>query len=242
MLVICHIYHTVENLLPHFYKHYSERGIDRFCFGVYDGKKNPVWNTIEKMGKGLNVELHHYGDGGIDAAIEGNFKEKIRNTLAPNEWFIPADLDEFHTVDGYNTFQQLQEDCEAEDADHVMSRFCDHTTEDGSLLPKLDPNVPIWNQMSRTCNLSEQVLKACCTKFCMVKQNVRVEGGHHGIVDKDHHKRFSKWGVTHHFKWFGNLYEREKHKLSVHIQKGCVWRAEHIRLLAYLNAHGGKLL
>jgi hypothetical protein len=238
--VIGNIYKNVKNLLPHFLNHYSDWGVDKFCFGVYNGKLNPVWNEILDIGKGLNIELFKSGDEELNINIEEQFKNQIRLTLQPNDWFIPIDLDEFHTVEGYTNFQQLQQECESENAIYILSHLCDRITENGIIPMEINPNISIWEQFPKSCNITETIVQAWTQKICMAKQSVYISGGHHRVDDTC--KQFSKQAITYHFKWFGPLYEKEQEKLFTYTNQKRPWVSEQLKLLEFLNEHNGRLL
>lgn len=240
MIVICHIYESVTDLLPHFLKHYSSWGATKFYFGVYRGESNPVWNEIKEIGRGIDIELYHAGDKTLDCAIEGDFKNYIMSKLKKDEWIIPTDLDEFHTIDGFTSFQQLQDACELENADYVWSKFVDHIRPDGEIPMHIDPDISIWEQFPKKCNISHTIAKAYCRKLCMVKQSIPLKGGHHEVDPG--HTAFSKEANTHHFKWFGPLYDKEMEKLITYCKQKRPWLAEQARLLEFLNQHDGNLL
>lgn len=240
MTLVCHIYKSVKDLLPHFYKHYHKWGVNRFCFGVYGGSNNPVWDEILALGQGLNIERFHSGNTELNVDLEGDFKNQIRTGLKKDDWLIPTDLDEFHTVEGYTTFQEVQKDCEAEGAEYVPSSLFDRIKPDGSIPLSIDSNLDIWEQFPMTCRISDTIAKAYCRKLCMVQPHVVIAGGHHDV--KAQYKKFSKMAVTYHFKWFGNLYQKEMEKFNLYTAQKRKFTNEQHLVLEFLRANNGKLL
>ena len=237
----CVIYERAKDLLPHYYKHYANLGVDKFCFGIFGDEKCHLWQEVKEFGEGLDVEISQIGNEyPFDMFLEGDFITRIRDSMKTTDWLVPTDLDEFHVVEGYNTFQQLQKDCEDEKADYVWSVTFDRVRADGAIPPSIDSSVPIWEQFPQMCRLTDTIAKAYCRKLCMVRQNILVSGGHH-MVDKGY-KKFSKEGITHHFKWFGDLHSRETTKVKNFETQNYKWIDENRRVIHFLETCNGNLL
>lgn len=246
VVVVGSIYGDVDNLLPHFLKHYAQWGVDAFHFGVYQGKDNPSWNRTLDIGKGYPINLHHWGGKELNVEEEGEFKNTIRRQLGSSDWYIPVDLDEFHKVPNLNKSVYILADAlNAEGAEYVSSTFADRITADGSIPMTIDPNISIWDQFPYTCRISDTIVQAWCDKVSFAKPHVECMGGHHapgGPDGKTKYKKFSLRGRTFHFKWFGPLYEKEKMKFDTYTSQGRPWVREQSLLLEWLDTHNGKLL
>jgi hypothetical protein len=240
--VICHIYEDVDNLLPHFLKHYTNWGVDHFTFGVYRGTDNPAWKRALELGAGYSMNLISSGGEQLDVNLEGDFKTQVRNTLSASDWYIPTDLDEFHQVKEYGNVHELAKAVDAEGAEWVHSTFIDRIREDGSVPLTIDPAVPIWDQFPHDCRISNTIIKAWCGKVCLAKPYVECVSGHHAPMWGHTFKKFSISGKTFHFKWFGPLYEKEKRKYEVYTAQKREWAKEQTLLLDWLDTHGGKLI
>ena len=71
MIVICNIYKSVDDLLPHFYKHYVSLGVTDFAFGIFDGESNPAWNRVSELSFfGLTIHKTSSYQGIIDSQKE----------------------------------------------------------------------------------------------------------------------------------------------------------------------------
>lgn len=240
MVVICNVYESVEDLLPHFYRHYSSRGVRWFLFGIHRGESNSCWNRVRELNTlGLQVEVVASYSGGIDGQKEGESLEALRLRVPPDQWYIPADLDEFHTF-GELPFPEVVEACQWQGADYVASRLCDRISEDGRIPLRIDPEIPITEQFPRQADISGGILKACVDKVCVARQCVQVNSGHHHAVGP--HKPLSSKGLTYHFKWFGDLYAKEQEKFESYRSKGFIYYAENQRMIEHLGLHGGRLI
>jgi hypothetical protein len=243
VIVICSIYGDVENLLPHFLKHYRNWGVDKFAFSVYRGPANPSWNRIQSIGANYPIDLYARGGEQLDVGLEGNFKNEIRQTLGPDDWYVPTDLDEFHRVPPWlKNVNDLLKVMNEEGADYVQSGFVDCIRPDGTVPMTIDPNISIWEQFPHRCHISDDIVKAWCEKVAIAKSKVDIFGGHHEPIGPSRYKKFHKRGHTFHFKWFGPLYEKEKEKYKTYTAQGRKWVGEQKNLLDWLDTHDGKLL
>src|ERR1035437_1413248 len=176
MVVICNIYKSVSDLLPHFFNHYFFYGVTHFMFGIHGGSSNPAWEEIPSLSPSpsISIKLFKSYDGDIDGRKEGESLNMLRMN-AESPWVIPVDLDEFH-VSLYPTFRKLIEECERDGADYVSSVLIDRITNDGSI-PQSISKEPIAHQFPRRSFLTREVVKACCDKVCLSRQSFRLNDG-----------------------------------------------------------------
>ena len=244
--VICNIYESVSDLLPHFLKHYISHGITRFIFGIHKGTQNPVWNTISSMmPPTISYRIIKSYDEEISARHEGISLNKLRE-LCDTQWIVPTDLDEFHIPVGYESFYDLAIACEQEGAECVHSIMQDQITENGNIPLTIDSDIPILNQFPLSIDLTKKILGACNKKICLSKQYLTLNDGHHyignGSESNFSHKLFSKNLITQHFKWFGDLHTKETKKHKRYSEIGAYYADENKKLLDYMNHRNGKLL
>jgi hypothetical protein len=223
-------------------KHYKDWGVNHFIFGVYQGTNNPSWQRALEIGNGYPISLIASGGKELNVEVEGDFKNEMRMTLPVNSWYIPADLDEFHAVKGYDNVCDLTDALNTEGAEYVESSFMDRITKDGSIPLTINPNISIWDQFPHDCRISDTIIRAWCNKISLTKRNILITGGHHAPCEKTKHKKFSVQGHTYHFKWFGPLYEKEKQKFELYTTQKREWAIEQTLLLNWLDSHNGKLL
>lgn len=238
MVVICNIHNEFQNLLFHFLDYYSIKGATRFLFGVTNGKANPVWEELHKVKFPMETRIVHSYDGELDEYMEGCFINYYRPP--DDEWYIPADLDEFHAIDGIHSFPKLQAECEKEGADYVLSKFVDRVACDGVILPKVLTTMSVFDQFPIETNITEEVMKGYGGKVCLARPSVIVNAGHHLVENPT--KPYSVTGKTYHFKWFGNLEAREKRKMEARRSNGYSFYTEGQFLLDHIAKNNGKLL
>jgi hypothetical protein len=243
MIVLCNIYKPDVDLVPHFISHYIYHGIRRFAFAVYDGESNSIWKYLEdrymSIHSGIEIIRHPFKyEGGFDVEADTALINELRvKYCRPEEYCVPTDLDEFHVFPKVRDFNDVQKLCEKEGADYVMGILKDRITVDGSFPMNIDPYRSIWEQFPKTCYVTHTVQKSGCNKVMMAKGNLEIISGHHVCFSK----RFSKYGATFHFKWFGPIYEKEKQKLIQYRDvKKYHWASEWENLVKHLDANGGK--
>jgi len=234
IVTACNIFDKAKDLLPHYFNHYSNMGINKFFFGIYGEENSHLWDEVRKFGSGLDISI--YKMESIDGFVtkDAEFKTKIGKSF--DGWIIPTDLDEFHTVQGYATFQQLQQKCEEENVDYISSTFVDHIRQDNTIPRNIEENISIWKQFPKTALITQNILEGCCKKICMVKSGIELFAGHH--ILNPNYKKLSIEAETHHFKWWGNLKEREQKKLNIYTKYGLLWKTENEKLINYLNISG----
>lgn len=248
---ICCISDRPDDLLPHFFKHYVSMGVERFYFGIYGAENNDIWRSVQRYAGDLDVRLTRLNTAlFFDSVVERKYKTEIsaelHHPLYKNSWYVPVDLDEFHTMDGYGSFQHLAEDVQAEGADYVNAWMYDRIASDGSIPAAIRPDISIWEQFPYAEQLSVKILegKSCASKVMLAKTPIPVRLGHHApghMGTEDLYKKFSTDGTTHHFKWFGNAASRERFKYDANNVYNYTWTWEHLRLIDHIAARGGRM-
>lgn len=247
MILICNIYRDIDNLLSHFLKHYHNLGIVDFYFGIHGGESNPVWNRIETFNKwNLRIKKWKSYDGQINGYKEGDSERFLKSQVSENDWYIPTDLDEFHSIGEYKKFGDLIESCKNENADFVYADIIDRITKDGSIPLIVDPHVDIFRQFPIRSRITKPLLDAWDGKVILAKQSVELYDGHHypkGFENPETFtlKEFSKKFEIDHFKWFGNLRQKEEEKLESYKNVGLGYYLENQKLLDYLIKHNNRL-
>lgn len=226
-------------------------GVNRFYFGIYGPENNDIWRSVQRYASDLDVRLTklnttHFFDSVVEWAYKTEISAQLHHPLYKNSWYVPVDLDEFHTMEGYNSFQHLAEDVLAENADYANAWMFDRIASDGSIPATIRPDISIWEQFPHAEQLCVKILegKSCMSKVILAKTPIPVRLGHHfpgSVGTEDLYKKFSTDGITHHFKWFGNAASRERFKYDANNVYNYEWTWEHLRLIEHIEAHGGKM-
>lgn len=246
MTLICNIYKDIDNLLPHFLEHYYKLGVLDFYFGIHSGENNSVWDRIDSFNKwGLRIKKWKTYDGPICGNWEGWYQEFLRQQVQDG-WVITTDLDEFHNISGYKTYQELIDYCIKNDFTWAVGRTIDRTTKDGSIPLAVNPNIPISEQFPVRCRITKPLLDAWDVKMVLSRQDVTFHYGHHWVREpgpgKDDPHMLPTILETNHFKWFGNLRQKEKEKLEAYKKFNLPYYQENERLLNHLRNHDNKLV
>lgn len=238
MIVICNIRDEFKDLIPHFYDHYHKLGITRFAFGVRGGKKNPAWNELSKY----NVYNHKFFliesyDAPLDEKEEGLFLNGVVRQI--DEWYVPADLDEFHVISGHQSFSVLESMCVSAGRSHVKSKLIDRVASDGTIPPSIKPDIPIFDQFPKDHDITENIMGGCRDKVCLASPKTFLVDGHHNPMDGSLIPLSEE--ATYHFKWFGNIVAKESEKIEARIKNGYFFFTEGQKLLKHIEKHGGRL-
>lgn len=237
--VICVIDNNHEQLLPHFLRHYTERGVRRFILGVRRGSDNPAWQYIQSLNNpNIVLEKTELPPHAINGIVDSKFINDIKTREA--DWYIPADLDEFHAVADL-TFPQLEQVCAQDGADYVASTMRDCVAANGDIPARILAEPDIFEQFPIVSDITAAVMGGCVKKVCFAHPNVDVGPGHHFVLDKSK-KPLTSPGLTFHFKWFGDLLIRERQKYEARTHQNSEWHKQQQRLFEHLDANNGKLL
>lgn len=194
--VIVNIHHSDE-LLPFFIRYYKKRGADKILILRHE----PIYNIVDD--DVIQQEVNEpYVSGYRDNELLVHFKNIY---LSKDDWYIPADLDEFHYFPGLRDFRNLTGPW-----DFVPSRFLDRLPVDGKIKPiSLDKTLD--EQFPLAGFFTEKICGGCTSKVALARATVDTNSGHHWCSNSGHTSWFSL--QTHHFKWGGKkFWEFVRHK------------------------------
>jgi hypothetical protein len=213
--------HGVE-LLPHFIEHYSKH-VQVIYIVVYVTDKNP---NIEDEIKNI---ICQYSDVKIvlyDTIRERIFDwEKVTSlynevkTLYPNDWWVVADIDEFHLYPK-DDLDYVINNCNRNGWDIVRGGFIDRIGKDGEF-SELKKGFSLWEQFPNAGFFRYPMSKACPNKICVMKGYVELTPGqHYAKIDGHTTWTWQGWNhplinpndtvQVHHFKWDSTSIERVK--------------------------------
>jgi len=237
--VICSI-HTNTDLLRHFIDHYKKLGVTYFVLGIWRGKENPIWHEITDL-KDDSITLLKSYDSPFDGALDREFINTVRqNFVDIDGWYIPTDLDEFHVFPKHENIKSLIDEMNRTQSDFVSGEMVDRITLDGSIPPHILATTSIWEQFPKNGNITGKLLSACNIKISLIRQRVKTNTGHH--FPEHQCVKFKDESVTYHFKWFGNLLEKEEIKLHRNKSLGYDYYVENEKLISILKQNGGKII
>ena len=208
------------NLLPHFIEHYSKH-VDEINIAIY---KTDLYPTIEEE---INEIIKDHDNVRVVKVIEDRIFDwekvtQLYNFIKlkyKNDWFVIADIDEFHLYPN-DDLKQIITDCEENGWDIVRGGFIDRIGRGGEFSELLN-NISIWEQFPNAGFFRYPMSQACPNKICVMKGYVKITSGQHYAKIYDHTTwRWQGWNhpliapiethsiQVHHFKWDSTSIER----------------------------------
>jgi hypothetical protein len=199
------------NILPHFLTHYSEY-VDEIQLVVYESDlhKNlfeDVSKIVSNFPKAKIVKKIY--DRVFDWEKVTSLYNFIKNSQ-PNDWWVIADVDEFHLYPN-DDLKQLINDCDENGWDIVRGGFIDRIGPNGEF-SELKSDRNIFEQFPNMGFFRYPMSKACPNKICVVKGYVEITfGQHYAKIDGHTTWKWQGWNhplinpnsfvQVHHFKW-----------------------------------------
>lgn len=209
-------------LLPHFIEHYSKY-VDIIYISVYVSDVHPdLESEVKEVIKNYNnVKIFKtIKDRNFDWA-KVTMLYNFMKTKNPNDWWVIADIDEFHLYPN-DSLDKLIEDCKENNWDVVRGGFIDRIGENGDFI-ELKENKSIFKQYPNAGFFRYPMSKACPNKVCVMRGYVELTDGQHYVkIDGHTTWKWQGWNhpliapiethsvQVHHFKWDKTSIERVK--------------------------------
>lgn len=211
-------------LLPFFLEHYRKLGVTQFfCSTLYNKVKPQKDLCVYPYGVDTTLDIYSQ----MAEAIRG----MIRRHVFESEWYILADLDEFHEYP--LELPDLIHRCEQRGKDCVLGEMVDRVKEDGSI-PELT-NEPLEIQFPVKSVITRDVMLACVQKIMLCRGIRNIDNGHHSMQEVSY--PYPSRGVIHHFKWHSGIVSRMKERLA-QPHKDLPWYAEAQRFINHWQLCG----
>ena len=208
------------NLLPHFINHY-QKYVDEINIAVYETDTYPsLVNEIKEIIENNdNVKIVKViKDRVFDWEKVTQLYNFVKNTQ-PNDWWVIADIDEFHLYPDDN-LKKLIQNCNEYGWDIVRGGFIDRIGEDGEFC-EIKEESSLFEQFPIMGFFRYPMSKACPNKICVVKGYVEITSGqHYAKIDGHTTWKWQGWGhplinphsfvQVHHFKWDKTCIDRIK--------------------------------
>jgi len=223
-------------LLPHFVAYYKSIGVDSFLISI-DERVDGIWDNVARIAETLpaNIELVAASERQKTTGVEFNNKEETRQRyIAPSDWIIPADLDEF--IQFPRPLPQLIKEIEEAGATFIMGQFRDRIARHG-VLSDTQPEPSIWEQYPLECNISELLVRCWCHKVTLCRGDCELTSGHHNVI-RPAIPLVSRRCIIHHFKWRQGLLEALHRRRQLYLQAGYGAHGEADVVINYISAHG----
>jgi hypothetical protein len=216
--------HGVE-LLPHFIKHYLEY-VDEIHIVAYVSDISP--NIKQDI---LNIIKDYENVVMCDVVRNRVFDwEKVtqiynyNKSKHPNDWWVVADVDEFHLYPN-NNLKELIDICNEQGFEMVRGGFIDRIGLDGEF-SELKDDVPLWEQYPHAGFFRYPMSNANPNKICVMKGHIELTSGqHYAKLDNQTTWKWQGWNhpliynlgyvQVHHFKWDKTSIDRIKLVASI---------------------------
>jgi hypothetical protein len=208
------------NLIPHFIDHYTKY-VDEIQFIVYQSLIQPtliddVKNIIKNY---KNVKIVKTIEDRVFDWEKVTALYNLIKSKNPDDWWIIADIDEFHLYPNDN-LKKLISNCNEYGWDLVRGGFIDRIGPDGEFV-ELKDDENIFKQFPNMGFFRYPMSKACPNKACIMKGYIEITSGqHYAKINGQTTWRWQGWNhplinphsfvQVHHFKWDKTSIERIK--------------------------------
>jgi hypothetical protein len=222
--------------------HYRGLGVESFHLtGHIESFEDPEFRRAQDVlaRHGLAFTAVHQGpwDEDLNAYL---IRAQMRRH--PADWWVVADLDEFHVYD--QPLTDIIAACEAGGYDYVMGALLDRVAADGSLAT-LEPTASIWAQYALAGLVTLRVLRGATSKVTLARGDVPLHLGQHGALTGRPVPAATAFAQVHHFKWTDSVLPRLTRRVQAY--SSGEWHltypmitGESRRLLRHLEANGGR--
>lgn len=239
--------HGVE-LLPHFINHYISQ-VDEIHIVVYESDISPnIKSEVE------NVILEYENVKVVKSIKDRVFDwEKVTmlynmvTNKRPNDWWIVADIDEFHVYP--DLIKNIVLECNRNGFDIVRGGFIDRIGPNGEFV-ELKEFDDIWEQYPNAGFFRYPMSKANPNKICLMKGHVELTNGqHYAKIDGQTTWKWQGWNhplinsyttaQVHHFKWDKTAIQRIK--AVAEIKQDYAYSSEYAEMFMMLNKSKFKI-
>lgn len=223
--------------------HYRTLGVESFHIARHiESFDDPDFQRSQDVLAGHGISFTAVHQGAWDEDLNG-YLIRAQMRRHPDDWWVIADLDEFHVYD--RPLADVIAACEAGGYDYVKGALLDRLAADGRLAA-LKPNESIWAQYPLAGLVTLRLPGAGSSKVTLARGNVRLHLGQHGAETGRLMPAEEAFPQVHHFKWndsaLARLVQREQAYSSGD------WHLtypdtvdESRRMLKHLQANGGRI-
>jgi hypothetical protein len=221
-------------LLPHFARYYQSLGVGSFVIAIEEGMAG-AWQTAQEIAATLDAQIVPVPAARPLAGIEAASEEEIwRALVAPDDWIIPAGIDEF--IEFPAPIPALIEEMNAADATFLAGKICDRIAAGGVLACAIEDG-SIWAQYPLACRFSEMLNPGRNHKVTLCRGDCELTPGRHHVI-RPARPLVTRGCVVHHFKWRQGILETLEQQVERRMRVGFEADPESARAIAYLKANG----
>jgi hypothetical protein len=226
-------------LLRYYLQHYRICGVERFFIACDSDDLDASGALTAFLGSQIDVVQLSLSRRFRRSRIVGATEEDIRRQVAtPQDWVVPADLDEFNQFP--LALADLAADLDAGGFTHVTGHLADRLAPEGHLarLEPFDNQIPIWDQYPLVADATSCIVEGTTEKVLLSRGDLPLWLGHHRLGDNAPNRPHPYVGEAHHFKWRDGLEATVEWRLANESKVSAPWRHESENLASYLSEHG----
>jgi hypothetical protein len=234
--VVC----TRLDLLPHFFAHYRQLGIESCLVTVHvENYGAPLYSEISDICKKYGATIVAVYAGKWFQDVNPFLYRQIQQTF-PEDWFIFADVDEFQIYPGVHSVTDFMGQLGYQGYDYVEGVVIDRLARDGGF-PEVDAGESIWRQFPLAAMLTYPLLHANILKIVAAKGSVKLGGGQHFALNGKGCPPKRAYIPVYHFKWSKDVADRLRARIDFYKSAGDILWEQSDRFLAYYQTHDGKI-
>jgi hypothetical protein len=223
-------------LLPHMLRHYRRMGIESFIVNLHlEESHDPVRRQVERITQEFGCDISNVIIGKWSNRVNRQLYSQSRTRA--NDWYILADLDEFHRYPG--NLGTIIDGCNKKGRDFIEGCVIDRISSDGGF-PKIASDKPIEEQFRLGCIFTHAILEAYPIKVVAAKGFVELSEGNHYATNGRCCPINECFAQVHHYKWDDGVLDRSRQRLNAADRLGGYSRECH-RLLDYASANNGRI-
>ncbi len=233
------------SLLPYLLEHYTSLGVDHIHLVRHA-------DTADAPGVAESIEVMRRAGLEFAEIVTGPWHMDLNARLIaaqlrrhPEDWWVVADLDEFHVLD--RPLDDLVRYCEAGGYDYVDGAFVDRVAEGGRLVdPVPGGQGSLWDQYPLAGQLTARLLDGRPTKVVLTRGTVELDVGQHMAWTGTPAPHTEVFAQVHHFKWNSTVPARLERRVAEYASGA--WEVlfpevidESRAFLRHLREHGGRI-
>lgn len=226
------------DLLPHFLTHYLSMGVEEYLVSLNPKDRPAIMSEVPTVFARYPVKATFLKATPAEelSGRDATAHERLRRSHArPDEWIIPADLDEFNQYP--LPLRELVSRMEADGYAYLYGRFSDRVARDGTT-QAVRPDVPIWEQYPVEAKVTEKLARAVCNKVMLCRGSCVLNRGHHYVESASAGLAYPTQGVVHHFKWHdGCIATLLARREAMRMAGDACWPESH-NVYEFLRIHG----
>ncbi|MFD3587363.1 glycosyltransferase family 2 protein [Streptomyces sp. NPDC058683] len=233
------------SLLPYFLAHYRNLGVENFhVIRHVESLDDPSLHPSAAVMRDFGHEFTDICVAPWHEDLNAALIQKERSAH-PDDWWVVADLDEFHVYD--RPLADVVGYCEQHGFDFVQGAFLDRVSAEGRLTGPVPHGLtPLWQQYPLAGFLTFPLLDGRPTKVTLARGTVELDLGQHyawtgrGVPVHEIHAQ------VHHFKWTASVRRRLVRRVAAY--SSGEWRLLHRSVvgesqafLGHLEGNGGRI-